>query len=474
MIKHIHSIRRFLLVSLLTLMVITTLAISFGNFLLDQRDIDAHLDNLLRQMAHSLSSVLGMGHFIERNVHELQNNIDQANGSLLKNLVEPAKQDDLVRFLPYYEFQVFNAKGKMILHSKHAPPIPFTTKPSGFSVEQKGNHEWRIYAVRDDRTGMRFIVAEKYDLRKLLERNIFLDDIYILLIMYPLASLLIWLIVGVGFKSLNQVTAEVSNRLPSYLEPVNDSNVPEEIKPLIIELNRLFFRLQRAFEREQRFAADAAHELKTPLAALKTQAQVALKSQSAEELIDTLRRVIIGVDRMNHVVQQLLILSRLTPDSEWARSQMTVFEPARIASEVIAYIVPSALEKNIEIELRASQHIRMRAHQAAISILLRNLIDNAVRYSPENTLVMVEITEQEGCIVFKVIDQGKGIPEELRDRVFERFYRILGNRSTGSGLGLAIVQQIAELHQAHIQLLTPSSGIGLEFQVWFPIIEHPF
>ncbi len=135
-------------------------------------------------------------------------------------------------------------------------------------------------------------------------------------------------------------------------------------------------------------------------------------------------------------------------------------------------MVPQALEKSIELELKSTPELYINGDGTALDILIRNLIDNAIRYSPENTIIMVIISSIQDRIVLKIIDQGPGIPQELKSRVFERFYRILGNKSPGSGLGLAIVQQIAELHHAHIHLETPESGIGLEVQIWFPGVHE--
>jgi two-component system sensor histidine kinase QseC len=242
--------------------------------------------------------------------------------------------------------------------------------------------------------------------------------------------------------------------------------LPIEIKPLVMELNQLFMRLKLAFERNKRFAADAAHELRTPLAALKTHAQVALKSENNHERQHALLKVVQGVDRSSHVVAQLLTLSRVSQEEDL--NDVHAIDLHKIAAEVIAHLAPLALEKNIDLELTSSSnHPIIQGNDTAIGILIRNIVDNAIRYTPEKGSIKIAISESENKLIFTVIDTGTGIPDELRNRVFERFYRGVAETSTGSGLGLAIVHQIAELHHATIHLSTPSNGIGLQFTVYF-------
>ena len=178
---------------------------------------------------------------------------------------------------------------------------------------------WRVFTAYNPEAGISTVVGERFASRNRLGHIIARDDMYIMLLTFPLSGLLIWIIIGRGLSSLNRVAREVANRAPNYLKPVEQYDVPIEIKPVIDELNKLFLRLQEAFDREKRFAADAAHELRTPLAALKTQAQVALKTDDPEEREVVLRNVIAGVDRSSHIVQQLLTMSRLVPEANHDR-----------------------------------------------------------------------------------------------------------------------------------------------------------
>ncbi len=297
--------------------------------------------------------------------------------------------------------------------------------------------------------------------------QIIIDDLYIMLITFPLSGLLIWIIIGRGLDSISRVTVEVANRAPSHLEPVSLQDVPDEIRPLVEELNHLFTRLQLGFDREKRFAADAAHELKTPLAAIKAQAQVGLNAATVEEKNASLIKLLASVQRSTHIVQQLLMMSTLASSSTIADWEMV--DLTRTLREVLAMFVSVALERTIDLVLESDDDaLFVKGNTTALAILFRNLIDNAIRYSPAQTTVQLSIFVEDEYIIVEINDCGPGIPDELHERVFERFFRVLGNQSTGSGLGLAIVRQICQMHHAQIKLKKPHDRSGLIVQVSFP------
>lgn len=338
-----------------------------------------------------------------------------------------------------------------------------------------GNHYFDQQDIDEhlDTLGSCLISADRAQIKNDLARRIMHDDLYIMLLTFPLSALLIWIIIGRSLLSLDRVTKEVAHRAPTHLEPVSLDAIPEEIKPMIDELNKLFFRLQEGFEREKRFASDAAHELRTPLAAIKTQAQVALNSHNLDDKNNALKKLLSSVNRTTRIVQQLLTMSRLVPDTPNAAD----FEPVnltRVTRDMLAMMAPLAIEKHIELEFQADKHTPyFQGNTTAICILVRNLVDNAIRYTDKHGVVLVRVRPYDGKVVLEVIDTGPGIPSELYSRVFERFFRVLGNKSTGSGLGLAIVQQICALHHAHIELDTPHEHSGLVIRVYFPCCpEH--
>lgn len=453
----IRSIKHFLLISLLISITIASSITAIGNYLLDKQVIQPYLDEQLTKI-YSFINILVQTSNDDKNTQE------KLNTYFLES-----KHNKHHLF-----FQVVDSKGKVILQ----PPVPFVIPKSfqnvtpGFSDQQIDGNDWRVYAEYDTRTQNKIIVAELYDIRNKLADDITENNAYILLITYPIFGILIWVIVGLALRSITRVSSEISSRASTYLEPVGLANIPIEIKPLIDELNQLFIRLKLAFDRNKRFAGDAAHELRTPLAALKTHAQVAIKSDNEYERTNALQKMIQGVDRSTHIVAQLLTLSRL--NQEDTLNDVKPVDLQRLAMEIIAYLVPIAVEKKIEIELTPPPtYFTVMGNDISLGILIRNVVDNAIRYTPTNGEIKVQILNSEDAIIFRVTDTGPGVPVELRERIFERFYRIIGTTAPGSGLGLAIVSQIAELHHAHISLSTPSTGIGLQFDVAFPRMKTP-
>lgn len=456
------SIRKFLLVNLLLALTITTSLTAIGNYYLDQKDIQEHLDSLMAVTALSYEALLGR----EIEAQSLSQ-IEQALAEVPEKLDILTPGNDSYSLAKRFSFQIWDKNGTLLLSNPKSSKLSIDHKADGFhSAIIDGNH-WREFITTHPKTGDRILLAEEEDTRNELGHRITQDDFYIMLLTFPLAGFLIWMIIGRGLKSLDRVAEEVANRAPVNLEPVNLEAVPEEITPVIDELNKLFHRLHEGFEREKRFAADAAHELKTPLAAIKTQAQVALNCQTLEEKDAALHKLIQSVNRSTHIVQQLLTMSRMLPESHALQDYDPVFLP-KISRETLAMLAPYALQRNIELELDHQETVSMIPGNAtALGILLRNLVDNAIRYTKSGGKVSVRIYEEHEHVILEVADNGPGIPVDLQQRVFERFFRVLGNQATGSGLGLAIVQQIASLHEATITLDTPKDSSGLIVRVHF-------
>ncbi|MFJ1267323.1 ATP-binding protein [Legionella lytica] len=463
------SIRKFLLFNLLLAITITTTLTAIGNYYLDQKDIQDHLDTLMAVSALSYQALLG-DDLHQRPLVKIQEALEtipqKVDNFYQKRFLNDEPPEN---YMDKFNFQVWTNGGKLLLHSSTAPKIPLASEIDGFSDKKIADQDWRVFTTYNAKAGVRTVLAERYDTRNELGHRIAQDDLYIMLLTFPLSGLLIWIIIGRGLDSLDKVAEEVANRAPSHLEPVDLQEVPEEIKPVIDELNKLFFRLKEGFEREKRFAADAAHELRTPLAALKTQAQVALHTNNIEEKNQALQKLIASVNRSTHVVQQLLTMSRLVPEAAHMDGRDEV-NLSRLARETLAMLAASAVEKQIDLEFEtSSESLTIHGNSTAIGILIRNLVDNAIRYCNENGHIIVRLSQQQNEVILEVCDNGPGIPAELRARVFERFFRILGNKSPGSGLGLGIVQQICQLHNGRVELDAPITGTGLIVRVFLPL-----
>jgi two-component system sensor histidine kinase QseC len=460
------SIRTFLLINLLlSITLITSLAI-IGNLFLEHKDLQRHLNAQLTFAALTIQSFIGDGSN-SPSIDKIQEKIDRLP-DVAKDYYRKTRTKMFGNSYELIQFQIWNKDGKLILKSHSAPLVHLAKNISGFSTNWVDGQLWHVFTNVDVETGLRIDVGERSDFREELEGRVTQDSIFIMLITYPFLGILIWIIVGRGLDSIRQVANEVRQKTPSSLDPVNIETIPSEIKPLIDELNKLFVRLRDAFEREKRFAADAAHELRTPLAALKTQTQVAINIQDPIQLRQALDNMLMGVDRSSHVVQQLLTMSRMVP-----QATLQQFEDVDLILEartLMAEIAPHAIEKNTEIELNNDEeHIIIPGNAAAVSILIRNLVDNAIRYCPEGSLIKVLVKRTPTTANLIVADNGPGIAPELRERVFERFFRVLGTKAQGSGLGLGIVAQIVELHSAEIVLSEPDLGSGLVVTVKFPL-----
>ena len=447
----IKSIKYFLLISLLLSITIASAINGIGNYLLDEQVIQPYLDGQLVRVATLI---------------EILNQTTTAKSKIREQIIDYLDEMQPItkqRFL----FHVWNKDGESIMHSSDERIFSLKNAPVGFHDQAIHGDDWRVYSTYDSKKEVQIVVAELYNLRRELADDIARSNANILLITYPVFGLLVWFIISLALRSVTRVTGEISNRASTFLEPVELQEIPIEIKPLVGALNQLFIRLKLAFERNKRFAADAAHELRTPLAALKTHAQVALKSDNETDRNKALQKVIESVNRSSHVVAQLLTLSRL--GEEEGLTDIKPLDLHKLATEIIAFIATEALEKDIELELLPPpSHPIILGNDIALGILIRNIVDNAIRYTPSKGEIKVGIIDHNNQIIFRVTDTGPGIPVELRERVFERFYRMLGTKASGSGLGLAIVFQITTLHHASIHLATPPGGIGLQFDVAFP------
>jgi len=356
-------------------------------------------------------------------------------------------------------FQVWGNDNRLLLRSDSAPLSPLSTATDGFSDVRIEGRPWRIFSRWDARHELQIQVGERHDFRNDLVQDIAVQLLYPILFALPVLAFLIWVSIGQGLSPVKQVARDVAQRAPQHLAALDTTHIPEEIRPLADALNGLFARLEQAFEHERQFTADAAHELRTPLAALKTQAQVAQRATDESTRQRALDQLVQGVDRATHLVEQLLTLARLDPEHGLAKREPVDLQG--LAVSMLGQLAPGAVAKNIDLSLTQRSPINVAGDSGALGVLLRNLVDNAIRYTPEGGKVSVEIMQQDEHALLRVTDSGPGIPEDERQRVFQRFYRGLGTRAGGSGLGLSIARRIAELHGAVISFDTPENGVGL-------------
>lgn len=361
-------------------------------------------------------------------------------------------------------FQVWEEGRILRLHSANAPMKPLADREQGFSNSVIDGKHWRVFSTWDEAGNNLIHVAELTEVRDELAAGIIGNLLKPLLISLPLLALLLWIAVARGLRPLVKLTGEVEQREPDNLAPLDAGSAPREVAPLIDHLNRLFVRIDASMQKERRFTADAAHELRTPVAGIKAQAQVARAASNDAERTHALDNAILGCDRAAHLIEQLLTLARIdTLGDEATRS----CQLGAIAAEVIAAIAPTALNLGVRLELTRSDEAVVRGDPLLLRILLRNLIDNAVRHTAPGTSVMVSVAIQQGQTSLSVSDDGPGISEADLSRITERFYRPVGTSASGSGLGLSIVKRIAEIHSATLQIAPQKAGNGLCVTVIF-------
>ncbi len=363
-------------------------------------------------------------------------------------------------------FLVRYGDGQIMLRSPNAPM--FNNLAAGFHTLESDAIAWRVFSLATISSGLRVQVSEQMEIRQETVRHILINSLWPMLLSLPVLGLIVWGSVGNSLRPLRRIAKIVEQRDSGSLQPISTTDVPHEVVPMIEALNGLFQRVYNALENERRFTANAAHELRTPLAALKTQAQAAQLNVDNEKFIPFLARIINGVDRATHLLEQLLTLARAdSQQGETVLQQQTDIHA--IAVTVLSSIGEQALEREIDLTLESpSRPIYVHGDTDALAILLRNLVDNAIRYTPPAGEVTVSLKQYKRNVQLVVADTGQGIPPELQEIIFQRFQRGESASTQGSGLGLSIVKQIAELHQADIAMMARPDQTGLIVTISFP------
>ena len=363
--------------------------------------------------------------------------------------------------------QIWDRDGVLVYYSRPGTglPVPAT---EGYSDVMQAGRAWRVYTHVEGRHALQ--VAHALDERREIAAQSALRTLLPLAALIPFLGVLIWLAVGRGLKPLETMSRAVAKRQPDAMAPLAESGLPEELRPLAGSINALLARLDDALNAQRRFTADAAHELRTPLAALKLQVELAARAPDAAARADALAQLEAGADRASHLVEQLLAVARLEPEA--LARHFTDCDLVALAKESLVARAVLAADKQIDAGLARATAVRVRGDPASLSMLLANLLDNALRYTPEGGRIDVAVDDDAGHAVLSVADNGPGIAPHERERVFDRFHRGVsastGGGATGSGLGLSIVKRIADAHGATITLDAGDDGRGLVARVRFP------
>ena len=437
------SVRAKLIATLLAGLAVAALAVAIATAIKADHEVAELFDASLAQNASLL--VMRIGEEVDE--------IETEHAPVLHKYAKPLS------------FQVWKRGRKLLLHSADAPDGMLSGTLEGFSTVEQGGREWRVFSLWDAKREYLVQVRSAVADRRHVIADILMALARPLALAVPFIALLVWFAVGLAFRPLARVGEELARRDPNYLEPL-EGDVPREIAPLVARLNGLLARVKSSLEGERRFASDAAHELRTPLAALRAQLQVAQGAADAAGRDRAIAQALAAGERATHVVEQLLTLARL--DHQAWKDEAQPFDLHRVAAEAIAERAALAGTKRIELALEGPPGLRARGHAGLAAIAAGNLVDNAIRYSPPGTEVVVSVVADGEKILLRVVDQGPGIPAGRRQEALSRFARLDTQVAEGSGLGLSIVARVAELHGSPLALGDGPGGRGLEALIAFP------
>ncbi len=434
------SLRRRLLGLLLGGVAAAWLATMVFSYIDAHHEVDELFDAQLAQAAQTLLALAG---------HE--------EGDDIEDLGDVAH-----KYQRRLRFQIWRADGKLLMRSKNAPETPLTAT-NGFSETRGDDGHWRHFSQWNEERSLQVQVSENHHIRDDLIGHIAWRLLLPALFGLPLIGLWVWLATRHGLASLDGIAKQIASRAPQQLQPLTPAAAPEEIRTMLEALNGLFQRVETALESERQFTADAAHELRTPLAALQAQLQVALRARDDAERDRSLAQLQSGLTRAAHLVDQMLQLARLDPESGLPNPQPV--DLGILAEAVCADLGPLILDKNLDFALEAAPGSIVTGQEEWLRVLIRNLVDNAIRYTPAGGILHVGVSRTAGHCRLIVSDSGPGIPADEREAVRRRFHRLDHGSQQGSGLGLAIVARIAELHGADLDLATGDNSQGLRVSV---------
>lgn len=447
------SIRQRTLGLALLVFGISMLVIGFISYRYAAHEIEALYDASLEQNARLLEGLL-QAPLPEASRDVLLSSLENALGN-----ASTARSDR--RFAGHHEdshlgFQLWE-ENRLLLRSANAPQSPLIDYPYGFTSQHINDYEWRIYVLKVTGTAQRIVVSEREDMRGDIISAVALRTLMPDLIGLPLLTILLWWSIGWGLAPLSRVAEQIRSRDPNNLQPLTLSPLPRELNTIAGALNRLLERIRVMRVREKRFIADAAHELRTPLAVLDLHAQNALTADNPEDRQEALNHLRGGVTRATRLVTQLLTLARLEPEEESQPEYRTTHLLSEVR-ETLAKISPLAAEREQQLRLNADEQANwtILEEPGAMETLVQNLVGNAIQHSPIQSTISITLAATRQGFQLIVDDQGPGIPIHERKKVIERFQR--AGPSAGSGLGLSIVERLVTRHGGILRLDDAPNG----------------
>ena len=432
-----RSLRTYLIVVLLSAICLSNFIAALHGYQKSLSAADQLVDSLVSEKARSLARLVSHGNLVPSDLYD-------------RNTF----------------FQVWN-QNQLLTRSDNAPDGRVTPAVSGYHFASHNGLRWRTILFTEPRHNIQIVVAQRFDVYSRLSEDILLKAILPIIWVLPLVAVLVWIIVSIGLKPLKRLAGLLNGRSADDFSALDQRKYPAELTSIVSSLNSLFHRLNRAFEREKRFSADAAHELRTPLAALKVDIHNLSKTHPQSPDIQRLKA---SADRLGHSLEQMLALNRITAGQPVNNYQYCELES--LAKQVITRMFPEINARQQHIELISAPVLTAYGEKLSLAIMLRNLIDNASKYSPREGDIRVEIHNAGDTVHICVEDSGPGIPEQEYERVADRFYRIGGDRNnsgiTGSGLGLSIVKLVVEQHAGEMHFGSSDTLGGLAVSITLP------
>ena len=446
--RRLPSLQARLLALLLGLVTVVWLAAALATWLDARHEIDELLDGHLAQAAALLV------------VQQSTANDDDG----------VADAPSLHKYAPQVAFQVFH-EGQLVMRSANASTSPMSSTARGFTtVRLADGFEWRVFGTRGAERDVQVYVGEQTASRSAILWAVLRSVLWPLMFALPLLALAGWWAVRQGLAPMRHLSQVLGRRQPQALEPLLIGNLPAEMRPMVQALNGLFERIDHMLASERRFTADAAHELRTPIAAIRAQAQVAQGAGTdVAQREHALQATLAGCDRATRLVEQLLTLSRLeATTASSAAAVATGVDLSALTRRVAAELAPAALARRQTLVLEAPDPCTVMGDEMLVGVLVRNLLDNALRYSPDGAQVRVSVALESGQPVLRVDDSGPGMTEPEMARLGERFYRVLGSDQPGSGLGWSIVKRVGAVFGARLQVSRSALLGGLAVAVHWP------
>ncbi|BBB64479.1 two-component sensor histidine kinase [Undibacterium sp. YM2] len=390
----------------------------------------------------------------------------------IHEIVENGESQDthsLHKYAPKVMYQVFHS-GQLGLRSANAPETPILDVSKelkeGFTSIQIGSQQWRVFYTIGADADVQVYVAEEVQARTAILYAVLRSLVLPFIIALPLLAIALWLAVRQGMSPIVKLGQVLEQRQPSAVNPIEMNGTSKETQPVIQALNGLLERIAGLMESERRFTADAAHELRTPLAALRTQAQVAMVEHDETKRQHALKGTLEACDRTSRLIEQLLTLSRLESNAE---AEFVKFDIAVMIRSQIADIAHKAISKHQSLELDADCSCVIDGNEVLLGVLVRNLLDNAIRYCPEAARILIQLSCINSQYILTIEDSGNGLSDQDISRLGERFFRIQSNVESGSGLGWSIAKRIAAVHNMDLQAGRSEKLEGLKVTLTIPV-----